>query len=495
MKTLVTIILMLIIQCNLCYGQIIDCTPDPDCNEQEPGGGALCPEELLPAHINVYYEAIFTIIPIAEFDGIDIHSIRVDNITGLPEGFEWGKNEDRFYVTDPPTRYCAMIYGTTENEGEYPLDLYVTPYIYYQPPFGNPIVTQMPQEVIENAATLIVLGDPPVADFSSDIQVVETGENVNFFCETIDDIDYRYWTFENGNPDTSEDENPTVYWDTPGSYNVSLHVVNQNGENTKLEEGYISVYEPVIADFSSDIMLAEVGQNVNFNCNSTGDIQSRAWTFENGNPETSEDENPTVSWDTQGQYNVSLYVENQNSNDIKLEEGYITVYEPVIADFSSDITLAEIGQIVNFNCNSTGDIQTRVWSFENGTPETSSEENPIVSWNQSGEFSVTLIVECDYSSDTKTVENYITILDPVFADSDIEKQISIYPNPAKNIITIETETIIEYFEIVDLKGTIVMSGSKSLGKHNIDISCLSKGSYLIKINTNKDVIIQQIIIN
>ncbi len=327
MRKFLIILLTLIFSTNIFYAQIVDCTPDPECNEQVAGEGALCPEELLPAYINEYYESVFTLIPISEYEGIEFHAIRVDDITGLPEGFEWGKNEDIFYVTDPPTRYCAMIYGTTENEGEYPMDIYVTPFIYYQPPLGNPIVVEAPQEVIEGAVVLVVLGDPPIADFSAGTVIAEIGENISFYCETIGEVDYRYWTFEDGNPNSSTEENPVVYWDTPGQYDVSLYVENQAG------------------------------------------------------------------------------------------------------------------------------------------------------------------------SDSITKENYITILDPVYAYGDIEKRISIYPNPAKNRIIIESDLNITSIHIVDLTGKLLKIVNRSSKAHNLDVSDLGQGNYFLKLFTKQDTFVRRIVIN
>lgn len=326
MKFIMTLF-TLIFYTNVFYAQIVDCTPDPECNEQVAGEGALCPEELLPAYINEYYESVFTIIPISEYEGIEFHAVRVDDITGLPEGFEWGKNEDLFYVTDPPTRYCAMIYGTTENEGDYPIDIYVTPFIYYQPPLGNPIVVQAPQEVIEGAVVLVVLGDPPIAGFSADTFIAEVGENVSFYCETIGEVENRYWTFEDGNPNFSTEENPVVYWDIPGLYDVSLYVENQAGDDSKIEE------------------------------------------------------------------------------------------------------------------------------------------------------------------------NYITIFDPVSVNEDIDKSLVLYPNPVNNIIFIEADINIVSIQMVDLKGKIVKIINKSSKTHNIDVSNLGKGNYILKLYTTQDAFIRKIVIN
>lgn len=113
------------------YSQIIECTPDPTCEENIPGNGMVCPEELSPTFVGEYYDKTLTIIPPSSFEqwqGV-ITAIRIDDVQGLPDGVEWGKSQAVFNTTDPITRYCAKLYGTPTVPGEYQLRLYVTPYI------------------------------------------------------------------------------------------------------------------------------------------------------------------------------------------------------------------------------------------------------------------------------------------------------------------------------------------------------------------------------
>lgn len=49
------------------------------------------------------------------------------------------------------------------------------------------------------------------------------------------------WTFEGGTPATSDEENPTVVYETPGSYDVTLTVSNAYGTSTVTKKDYIVV--------------------------------------------------------------------------------------------------------------------------------------------------------------------------------------------------------------------------------------------------------------
>jgi PKD repeat protein len=79
------------------------------------------------------------------------------------------------------------------------------------------------------------------------------------------------------------------------------------------------------------------------------------------------------------------------------------------ASFSADATdICEEGT-VGFNDLSTGDITSREWTFEGGTPETSTLENPTVMYYNTGSFDVTLTVSDGTNTSTLTLEDYITV--------------------------------------------------------------------------------------
>ncbi len=70
------------------------------------------------------------------------------------------------------------------------------------------------------------------------------------------------------------------------------------------------------------------------------------------------------------------------------------------------------------------------------------------------------------------------------ANLNVNKQITIYPNPANEFIAIENITTHASFEILDITGKSVMS--KSNDDSNIDISILQSGIYYIRIFDDLD---------
>jgi len=78
------------------------------------------------------------------------------------------------------------------------------------------------------------------ADFEADNEVICAGNSVNFTNLSTGEDAYD-WTFEGGTPTTSSDENPSVFYDTPGSYDVTLEVSNGDETDTEYKQDYIHV--------------------------------------------------------------------------------------------------------------------------------------------------------------------------------------------------------------------------------------------------------------
>jgi PKD repeat protein len=81
----------------------------------------------------------------------------------------------------------------------------------------------------------------PLANFTSDRQLVLRGGTVNFNDLSVNFPTSWRWTFEGGEPATSTDRNPTVVYNTPGIYDVTLTVSNAQGSTTLVRQDYIEV--------------------------------------------------------------------------------------------------------------------------------------------------------------------------------------------------------------------------------------------------------------
>lgn len=97
---------------------------------------------------------------------------------------------------------------------------------------------------------------------------------------------------------------------------------------------------------------------------------------------------------------------------------------PPISQISSDIQTGCAGTTIQFVGGSTGGAATSYqWSFPGGSPSSSTQQNPLVTYAANGSYSVTLTTGNQYGTNTNTQTNYITISNAatqVFYSEDFE---------------------------------------------------------------------------
>ena len=92
---------------------------------------------------------------------------------------------------------------------------------------------------------------PPVANFTSTSTTICEGESVSFTDQSTDGPTSWSWSFQGGSPSSSSSQNPTVTYNTAGTYNVTLVVSNSGGSDTKTSNSYITVISTPTASVSS----------------------------------------------------------------------------------------------------------------------------------------------------------------------------------------------------------------------------------------------------
>ncbi|MEA1874546.1 MAG: PKD domain-containing protein, partial [Bacteroidota bacterium] len=171
----------------------------------------------------------------------------------------------------------------------------------------------------------------------------------------------------------------------------------------------------LVSDFSSDTQYASTGQTVQFQNESSGDnITSYYWTFEGGTPSHSTDENPLVTYNTVGTYDVSLQATEQDGETLTTsKENYINIVGEgvLLANFFANNTIINAGGTVSYVNQSLGEIDTYFWEFEGGYPATSNSVNPQVNYSTSGLFDVRLTVTNTDGSRSMIKSNYISVYD------------------------------------------------------------------------------------
>ncbi|MGQ9847383.1 MAG: PKD domain-containing protein, partial [Bacteroidales bacterium] len=260
--------------------------------------------------------------------------------------------------------------------------------------------------------------------FSATPLSIPVGGTVNFTDLSTGNPTSWEWTFTGGTPSTSTLQNPTgIQYNAVGLYPVKLKATNSISSDSLTKPNYIEVYDPnaVHADFSGTPTSILVGGTVHFTDLSTNSPTTWSWSFPGGTPSTSNLQNPTVTYNTVGVFNVTLTASNGTTSDTEVKNNYITVLDSSDAphaNFIADYTNIPSGNSINFTNLSTGFYDSLVWIFEGATPNTSTDQNPTgVTYNSIGCYDVTLILYSFLGNDTLIKHDYICVFDPSYIDT------------------------------------------------------------------------------
>lgn len=314
--------------------------------------------------------------------------------------------------------------------------------------------------------------DPPVADFSASATTISVGETVSFTDLSTNDPTAWNWAFEGGDPSSSTAQNPSVSYNTAGTYEVSLTATNEGGEDTETKSAYITVEEQVAeycssngqnvdyewiagveigafsntssadggyADFTAQTANLAAGATVNVTLTPGFASSSYAeywkiWIDYNNDKDFNDPGEEVFSGNGSSTVSGSFTVASSASGTTRMRvtmkyngepttcesfsygevEDYTVTFGGVAAPtaaFTASATTITVGESVSFTDQSSGSPTSWSWAFEGGDPSSSTAQNPGVTYNTAGTYQVALTVSNDGGSDTETKSGYITVED------------------------------------------------------------------------------------
>lgn len=261
-------------------------------------------------------------------------------------------------------------------------------------------------------------GSGPTADFTASSLNICEGDCIDLTDNsTGNGITSWSWTFNGASTGTSTDQNPTnICYPTAGSYDIVLEVTDADGTDQVTQTINVTTCGggPTASFTPSSTNLCE-GDCINFTDNSTGNgITSWSWTFNGASTASSTDQNPTnICYPTAGTYDVVLEVTDADGTDQVTQSITVTSCSgsAPTAAFTVDTSLVCAGDCISFTDESTGDPTSWSWTFEGGSPATSTEQNPSeICFDTPGSYDITLTVTNDNGSDqTLTTINVLEL--------------------------------------------------------------------------------------
>jgi PKD repeat protein len=309
----------------------------------------------------------------------------------------------------------------------------------------------------------------PTANFVGNPTTVVAGNTVSFTDTSSGSPTTWSWSFENGTPSSSSAQNPVVTYNTLGTFDVSLTVTNAQGSDSETKTDYITVtnvqycdsegtdqdYEWIAGVEVGDLnnssgasgytdytsmtanLTAGASANVSLTPGFASSSYNEYWKIwidynENGDFTDSGEEvfsgsgssvvsgSFTVPSSAQGivtRMRVSMKYNAAPTSCETFTYGEVEDYTvsigggaiPPVADFVGSPTTVTEGGSVSFTDQSTGNPTSWSWSFPGGTPSSSTAQNPTVTYNTAGTYSVTLTATNSAGSDGETKTNYITV--------------------------------------------------------------------------------------
>jgi len=118
-------------------------------------------------------------------------------------------------------------------------------YFYYKLDLEHSHISAYGDDYLQIAEIeLVAFTKEPISEFTSTLTRTKVKDTIHFKDISANAPASWQWIFENGTPSTSNIQNPTVVYYTPGNHNVTLITKNKFGVDTLLVKRKMKIYDP-----------------------------------------------------------------------------------------------------------------------------------------------------------------------------------------------------------------------------------------------------------
>lgn len=341
----------------------------------------------------------------------------------------------------------------------------------------------------------------PIADFSIDKTEICAGTSVSFSDASWNaDVDATWnwnWSFSGGTPATSSDQNPTITYNTPGTFNVTLTVSNSTGSDSHTINSLVTVQEVGQGSPAPDVEGMEDSDFPEHSSDPNLD-----WIIEAESSTTWQRSTATShSGDACARINLRSITEGlvnslishpidmsavATSNSPTVTFWY--AHAPRISDSQERLRVyvsKDCGETWQLRFNRAGGSLHTTTATHTGTfvPNANEwEEGSLTLPNYQGEPHVLVKFEATsdrehalYIDDVNIVAELTSVSDVLPADL-----VSFYPNPTNNRFFIESQLENTLYSVYDLTGKLMIQKQlPGLGRHSVDVNGFSEGIYTL----------------
>ncbi len=316
---------------------------------------------------------------------------------------------------------------------------------------------------------------PPVAEFTADNTLIGIGGTVQFTDQSLNDPTSWSWIFDGGTPSTSTAQNPSVTYNTVGTYNVSLTATNAQGSDQIIKVDYIAVNDdppppycvPVVSnadDYINSITIGTTTHNSGQGASGYIYYTSPSFIFTPGSP-----------------YNVTLVPFNDKNKN----------FWRIWVDFNNDGDFDDANETIFAANNKKGTVNGTI-NIPSGVEAVSPDRMRITMKTGSAPSACGLNFNGEVEDYDVTYSGGGDLFTrPVFDKLDV----GIYPNPANNLLNINISgnygkvSVYIYNAVGNLMHSFIMDDQNE----QIKLDHYSQGLYFIHVYDGREQSLQKFI--
>ncbi|MBI4649109.1 MAG: PKD domain-containing protein, partial [Bacteroidia bacterium] len=356
--------------------------------------------------VNVAGEVSVTVTNINNCTGFDTINISEISGTAPVPGFsysgicfgEYTQFTDSSYAND-----SSNIVWWEWAFGDGNLETIQNPGNQYQAAGEYPVtlIVKTDSECSNTLKKFIEIHPLPVADFSPVKGCSNTALSFTDLSHVLgEQISSWYWDFDDG--DTDSISEPLHQYSEQGVYHIYLQAISEYGCMSDTVKD-MEIRPGAEVDFSYG--SACKGQTVSFYDLSEPFINQTVtwyWTFGNGN--SSHDQNPLYTYNSTGDFNVTLFVTQPANGCISLLSKTVHVANLPVAAFNTDeACLNKPYQFTDMSY--CADTAITLWRWSLGDSIISNQANPAIIFNDTGDYSVQLTAVSSYGCSNSITQN------------------------------------------------------------------------------------------
>jgi PKD repeat protein len=353
---------------------------------------------------------------------------------------------------------------------------------------GSALSPSDSSETADSASTTVTVqeepaNEDPTAAFDATPSAAEVGEPVSFGASASSDADgsIASYEWEFGDGDTATGESATHAYDSPGDYDVTLTVTDDDGATDTVTQT-VSVSEPATPasfqlsglDVESPVAQGDDAE-VTATVENTGDEEATQTVALDVDDSQTDSESVTLAGGASQQvsFTVDTAALAEGDHDVTVSTDddtasgtlTVTVTEPPAneeptATFSASPSVPEVGETVTFDAaastDADGSVASYEWDFGDG--ETATGVAPTHTFGAAGDYDVTLTVTDDDGA-TDTATQTVSVTEP--SDPGTAPATDVSLSPSEDLVAVNGSTT---FDVV------VEDADGGVGAYSLSVS-------------------------